>query len=61
MGKKTVTFRVDEELYWAYKKALAEMHAYSTDDLVRHMNAVVERAKQTCTQAETDLRQEEQA
>lgn len=42
--KQKVTFNVDPELYAAYKKALIDMKTNTTNDLIRHMKDVVEKA-----------------
>lgn len=45
MEKKKVTFNVDEELYFEYKKALIDKRTNPTADFARHMYDVVEKAK----------------
>lgn len=44
MEKKKVTFNVDEELYFEYKKALIDKRTNPTADFARHMYDVVEKA-----------------
>ena len=42
---KKVTFTLPEQLYIDYKKALLDMRTTPTADLRRHMQGVVEKAK----------------
>lgn len=44
--KKRVTFKVDEDLYFEYKKALIDARTTPTADFIRHMNKTVDDAKQ---------------
>ena len=45
MEKKKVTFTVDEELYFEYKKVLIDKRTNPTADFARHMYDVVEKEK----------------
>jgi hypothetical protein len=47
MEKKKVTFNVNEELYFEYKKVLIDKRTNPTADFARHMKEVVEKAKQS--------------
>ncbi len=42
--KKRVTFKVDENLYFEYKKVLIDGRTTPTADFIRHMKNVVENA-----------------
>lgn len=43
--KKRVTFNVNEELYFQYKKVLIDQRTTPTADFIRHMKAVVKESE----------------
>ncbi len=43
--KKRVTFNVNENLYYEYKKVLIDKRTTPTADFIRHMNNVVNEAQ----------------
>lgn len=54
MEKKKVTFNVDEELYFEYKKVLIDKRTNPTADFARHMYDVVKNAKKLEQSEETE-------